>query len=154
MISVESLRNVIRISIEPFGWWSQEAEELLLMTAAHESGLGKYTTQIKGPALGMYQMEPSTLAGTYRNWINYRPDVAKKIVDISGVSRPDRGQLQFNLIYSTIMARIKYRRAKGKLPPASDVWAMAEYAKDNYNTYMGAATPSDYCDAYIRLVVR
>lgn len=124
------------------------------MTAAHESGLGHYTRQIKGPALGLYQMEPATMIGAYKNWISYRPDVARKIIETSGVNGRDRGQLQFNPIYSTIMARIKYRRAPGALPPASDTWALAEYAKDHYNTLLGKATPEKYYDAYRRFVLK
>lgn len=153
MFSPEYLRNLIRISLEPLGWWSQEAEELLLMTAAHESGLGRYTKQIKGPALGLYQMEPNTLTGSYKNYINYRAELQIKIHQVSGVRRPDRGQLQFNPVYSTIMARLKYHRAPGALPPASDTWALAEYAKDHYNTHLGKATPEKYHNAYRRLVL-
>ncbi|MFT5728761.1 MAG: hypothetical protein ACI8PB_002917 [Desulforhopalus sp.] len=155
MISPESLRNIIRISLEPLGWWSQEAEELLLMTAAHESGMGKYNHQIKGPALGIYQMEPGTFYGGYDNYLNYpgRRKLKKDIGLISGVSSPELMQLQFNPVYSSIMARLKYRRAPGALPHASDTWAMAEYAKDHYNTNLGKATPEKYHDAYRRLVL-
>ncbi len=156
MISPDSLRDIIRISITPLGWWTPEAEELLLMTAAHESGLGRYTKQINGPALGLYQMEPATMIGSYKNYLNYpgRKDLAKKIIGISGVSGPDRGQLQFNPVYSSIMARLKYWRAPGALPPASETWALAEYAKDHYNTHLGKATPEKYHDAYRRLVFK
>ena len=153
MISPESLRNIIRISLKPLDWWSPSAEELLLMTAAHESRLGQYTKQIKGPALGLYQMEPDTLKCNYKNWINYRSKEAKLIHEISGVRGPDRGQLQFNPIYSTIHARLKYLRAPGALPPPSDVWALAEYSKDFFNTRLGDATPDDYFQAYKELVL-
>ena len=124
-----------------------------MMTAAHESGLGRYTKQIKGPALGLYQMEPLTLLGSYEHYINYRPELQIKIHQISGVSRPDRGQLQFNPVYSSIMARLKYYRAPGALPSASNIWALAEYAKKHFNTYKGKATPADYHDAYRTLVL-
>lgn len=155
MFSPDHLRDIIRLSIMPLGWWSQEAEELLLMTAAHESGLGRWTTQIEGSALGLYQMEPETLHCGYDNYLNYpgRKNIFKKIVQVSGVRGPDLGQLQYNPIYSTIMARLKYYRAPGLLPASSDVWALAEYAKDHYNTHLGKATPEDYHDAYRRLVL-
>jgi hypothetical protein len=41
--------------------YSHEAEDLLMMIAAHESHLGEYVKQVQGPALGIYQMEPDTL---------------------------------------------------------------------------------------------
>lgn len=123
------------------------------MTAAHESQMGRYTKQIKGPALGLYQVEPATMTGAYKNYINYRPALAEKIEQISGVAGPDRGQLQFNPIYATIMARLKYWRSPGALPSAADPWAMAEYAKDVFNTSLGRATPGDYYSAYRSLVL-
>lgn len=155
MISPEYLRDIVRVSITPLGWWSQEAEELLLMTAAHESGLGRYTRQIKGPALGLYMMEPGTLHDSYDNYLNYpgRTNLLQKIVKISGVQGPDLGQLQHNPIYATIMARLKYYRAPGALPPAADHWSLAEYAKKHYNSELGAARVADYFNAYRLLVL-
>jgi hypothetical protein len=152
VISPEHLRNIIRLSLDPFGWWSQEAEELLLMTAAHESQLGKYNEQIVGPALGLYQIEPETLRDNYLSWLCFRKPILEKITAVSGVPPlVSVLSLQYNPIYATIHARIKYLRAPGKIP--SDVWLMAEYAKDNFNTSRGKATPDDYYMAYRNLVV-
>lgn len=39
---------------------SDAAVNLLLGTAAQESEFGKYIRQIRGPALGVFQMEPAT----------------------------------------------------------------------------------------------
>ena len=152
MFSSDALRDIIRISLEPLGWWSREAEELLLMTAAHESRLGKYNKQINGPALGLYQIEPATLDDNYVSYLNYRRHLLRQVSEIAGVpswaSLPD---LQYNPIYGTIHARLKYLRSPGKLP--SDHWAMAEYAKEYYNSPLGAATPGDYYNAYHSLVL-
>lgn len=59
----------------------------------------------------------------------------------------------FNHIYSTIRAHFKYRRAKQKLPPHHDHWSLATYAKNNYNTNLGKATPEKYYEDYRRLVL-
>ena len=124
------------------------------MTAAHESHMGEYTVQLGGgPALGIYQVEPLTLYDSYDNYLNYRPEISRIVARVSGVNSPQLMQLQYNPIYATIIARLKYRRAKGALPPPSDTWAMAEYAKNNYNSHLGAATPGDYHDAYRRYVL-
>lgn len=152
LINPEHLRNIIRISLEPFGWWSQEAEELLLMTAAHESQLGKFNEQIVGPALGLYQMEPDTLQDNYLSWLCYRKPILNKITEVSGAPPlVSILSLQFNPIYATIHARIKYLRSPGKLP--KDPWLMAEYAKDHFNTHAGKATPDEYYKAYRNLIV-
>jgi len=153
MIAPTYLRAIIRMSLSPIGLWSQEAEELLLMTAAHESSMGKYTKQIKGTALGLYQMEPETLYDNYVNYLHYRPNLFQKIADITGATGADLGQLEFNPLYSTIHARIKYRRSPVPLPPASDTRLLAEYAKNHYNTHLGKATPENYNDAYRRLIL-
>jgi len=155
MIDPQYLRDIVRISLVPLKLWSQDAEELLLMTAAHESHMGKYTRQIKGPALGIYQMEPGTLNDNYKNYLNYpaQKKIRDKILNVSGVNGADRGHLQFNPIYSTIHARIKYRRSPAPLPNASDPWALAEYAKDIFNTRRGKATPADYYNAYREFVL-
>lgn len=155
MIKPEYLRSIIRISLEPFGWWSYEAEELLLMTAAHESRLGEYRKQIGGgPGTGLYQMEAPTLKDNYISWLctASRKPILEKITDVSGVPpMADLLALQYSPIYATIHARIKYRRSPGNLPV--DPWLMAEYAKDHFNTAAGKATPADYYNAYRELIV-
>jgi hypothetical protein len=157
-VDIAVLRDIIRISLTPLGWWSHDAEELLLMTAAHETGCGGIgLVQLGGgPALGIYQIEGRTLFDNYQAYLNYpgRRELADKIARITGVSGPDLGHLQYNLLYGTIHARLRYRRGSvHPLPPASDPWRMAEYAKDVYNTEAGAATPADYYHAYRKIVL-
>ena len=49
---------------------SQEAENLLMGTAAQESALGEYIRQLgNGPALGIFQMEPETFDDIVRNYL-------------------------------------------------------------------------------------
>ena len=133
--------------------WSPESGELLLMTAAHESLLGQFTKQVDGPALSIYQIEPRTARGTYNNYLHYRLNLADKIAEFTGVEWYDPGQLRYNIIYSTILARLKYKRSPGKLPEHWDVLGMAEYAKEFWNTSLGKATTEDYVAAYMRYVV-
>lgn len=61
-INCEQLRlYVIRPTLEKIELWSEAAENLLLGTTAQESHMGTYIKQVgKGPALGIYQMEPAT----------------------------------------------------------------------------------------------
>lgn len=153
MYLASNLRDIIRVSITPLGLWSHAAEELLMMTAAHESLLGKFTKQIGGPALGIYQMEPATLTDIHCNYIAFRPELKKQIEHVSGVSVAHFNHLQYDPVYSSIMARIQYLRSPAALPDASDIWALAEYAKNVYNTRAGKADPADYHDAYRELVV-
>ena len=153
LLNPDYLRSIIQISIKPLDLWSQEAEELLLMTAAHESRMGTYTKQINGPAVSIYQIEPTTHTGTWHNYLHFRPNLVDKIEAVCGASEPSIGQLRYNLIYSTIIARIKYRRSPGSLPASSNVWGMARYAKRFFNSPKGKATALDYYSSYMDLVI-
>ncbi len=147
------LRQIIRVALQPMELWSHAAEEILLMTAAHESHLGRYLEQIRGPARGLYQMEPNTLYDIWDNYLHYRPEVSEQINHLTGIDGPDLGHLQYNPIYSTVMARLHNRRAPGALPEPYDVDGMAEYAKEYYNTPAGKATMEQYAVDYSRFVL-
>jgi len=157
MFTPEALRQIIRISLllityTKYPLWTAEAEEMLLMIAAHESGLGRNLSQIGGPALGIYQMEPDTLVDNYKNYLFKRRIFLKQVQDITGTVNIDEKHLQYNPIYSTIHARIKLYRSPGKLPEANNIVDMAAYCKKYYNSLKGKATPKKYIDAYNRLI--
>ena len=63
-LNVRDLRvEVIRPALRALDLWSPAAEDLVLGTAAQESGLA-YLRQIGGgPALGLWQIEPATQIG-------------------------------------------------------------------------------------------
>lgn len=140
--------------LEPEIPYSEEAEDLLFMTAAHESRLGSYLKQINGPALGVYQMEPATHADIWVNFLEYRDELAWAVdfYDNKGDEEP----LVFDLRYATAMARVHYFRVKESLPKkdkfstyASYLKALSEYAKKYYNTELGKATADDYYKAFL-----
>lgn len=152
MLSVEGLSRIIHMTLAQVtttrhSLWSAEAEELLIMIAAHESRLGKLgLTQIGGgPARGIFQVEISTMADNYRNFIDYRPRLAKQLEGITGCGYPSSDQLKYNPIYGVIHARLKLYRSPGKIP--TDTPMLADYAKEYYNAG-GSATAEDYLLAY------
>lgn len=157
--SVGALRKVIQVSLCPITesrhqLWSLDAEENLLMIAAWESSLGKYLRQIGGgPACGIWQVEPNTMLDNYESFLNYstRIPLSTQISEICGCSGPDLNHLIYNPIYNCIHARLKLYRSKGPLPSRNDTDGMARYAVKNYNGG-GAATLSNYKNAYLRLV--
>lgn len=116
-------------------WHSEDAVELLMMTACAESDCGRYLQQIKGIALGIFQVEINTMNDIYKNWINFRgdtednipDDIADKIFAVTGIYKPNNLALEGNIIYGAILARITYLRAPGKLPKKHDVNGMADY---------------------------
>lgn len=136
------------------GLYSPGAAELLMLTAAQESKLGYYIVQIKGPAKGVFQMEPATHDDIWENFLKYKPELAEKLKHLAGThpTIPDAGVMVYNLRYAAAMTRVHYLRAPGKLPAADDVNGMAGYWKRYYNTPLGRGTTTEAVHNYARYV--
>jgi len=149
-IRSSDLRNhIIRPTLKRIGLWSEAAENLLMGTAAQESKMGHYLTQINGPALGIYQIEPATYRDLFDNYLQYRQEFSRKV----GLYNADgEHDLVFNLAYSTIVARVIYYRAPEPLPQADDISGLAAYWKKYYNTPLGRGTEREFRHNYIRYV--
>lgn len=137
--------------------YSEEAVELLLMTCAHESNGGEYIKQIEGPALGIYQMEPSTHDDIWNNYLTSKPRLSADAWEQMGRTMYSPKYLLIgNLNYATAMARIHYWRVSEALPKRKDFsqrdWLelLAQYCKNHYNTYLGKATRHKYLTDYLR----
>jgi hypothetical protein len=141
MISQNQLREyIIKPALSLVNLYSTDAEELLVFTCATESIGGFYLHQVKGPALGIYQMEPNTYTDIWQNYIVNNPKLLQMIAlnfDAPKIPMPDR--MIYDLRFATLMSRLHYRRVKEPLPSAEDVDAMWAYYKKYYNTELGAA---------------
>ena len=138
------------------GYYSEHAVELLVGTAAHESHLGKWLRQVKGPALGIYQMEPATHQSLWQHHLRFRPDVARVVRSMASqrACKADGSiadnELIHNLMYATALARVRYRSAKGAIPDT--LAGQAGYWKRWYNTPLGKGTVQKYMEDYERFV--
>lgn len=134
------------------------AVELLLGTAAHESGL-RALDQITssadrtlGPAFGLFQIEPRTHDDVWDNFLKYRPALAGRVTAL-GARHPSRHvQLATNLAYAAAIARLVYYRSPVGLAPPGDVAGHAAVWKRVYNTAAGKGRPEQFVDAWNRLV--
>lgn len=147
------LRQLIREVLLEVDLHSASAEELLMMTAATESHLGKYLTQDGGPAAGIFQMEPSTEEDIWDSYLAYRNTLSDKVIDTIGGGGLSEFDLRANLTYQIIMARLQYLRVKAPLPEATDIPGMAGYWKDHYNTRSGKGTVEKAIESYEYYVV-
>ncbi|MET4734716.1 hypothetical protein ABIE64_003455 [Thalassospira sp. MBR-102] len=153
-INASQLRlSIIRPVLQNLGLWSQAAENLLMGTAAQESGLGTYVEQLGGgPARGIFQMEPATLNDCYVNFLDYRADLKAKI-DAYLAPQPDKAtQLATNNAYAAAMCRVRYMRVSAPLPDASDIAGLAAYWKQYYNTAGGKGETDEFVANYNRYV--
>lgn len=157
-LDVRQLRDfVVRPVLEDLGAWSLGAEQLVLGTAAQESGF-VYLHQLgKGPALGLWQMEPFTYRDIWASYLDSRPGLARSVrMMISAVNSagrpPEPSELVWNLHLACAMCRILYLRAPFAMPEAGDLAGMAHNYKRFYNSPLGAATEEEFVRNYQRLV--
>jgi hypothetical protein len=133
--------------LEPEIPFSDVAVELLVGTATTESHRGSYIKQLGGgPALGVFQMEPTTHDDIWLNWLKYQPWLGEKVRAMRGtgfVPRPETHMVG-NMYYAAAMARVHYRRVREALPPTTDAHLLGAYWKRYYNTRLGKGTVEQY----------
>lgn len=144
--------RIVRPVLEHLMLASSAAENLLVGTAAVESGLRRLTQAGGGPGVGVYQIEPATHADVWHNYLAFRPELSARVRDLMP-SKPWLGndanqELYGNLYYATAMARIIYQRAPRRLPEPDDIEGLALYWKTYYNTPNGRGTPLAFLMAY------
>jgi hypothetical protein len=130
---------------------SEAVVNLLLGTCAQESHMGTYLKQINGPALGIYQTEPTTHDDIWKNYLAYKKDLADKICILSG-NKPESQTLINNFVYATAIARIVYLRVPELLPAPNDIEGLAKYWKRHYNTPLGKGCVADFITNYKKYV--
>ncbi|NYZ17049.1 hypothetical protein HL658_31285 [Azospirillum sp. RWY-5-1] len=134
------------------------AVELLLGTAAHESGLRALdqitspTDRSLGPAFGLFQIEPRTHADLWTNFLGHRPALAARVAALRSAWPSGDVQLATNLAYAAAIARLVYFRSPVPLAAPGDVAGHAAVWKRVYNTTAGKGRPEQFVDAWSRLV--
>ena len=143
-------QEVIKPALLAIDLYSLAAENLLLGTALQESLL-EYTHQIGGPALGYFQMEPNTYYDIFTNYLEYRPNLFAKVINLvayNTLTVPKADLLITNHKFSAAMCRVKYARVPKLIPLANDIIGMANYWKTYYNSSQGAGTIQEFIDKY------
>jgi hypothetical protein len=142
-LNAKSLQLYIARILSKINMYSIEAEAILLGTAAVESDMGRYVTQINGPALGIFQMEPTTYIDICKNVI---PSYWHKLKNV--ILPQDPIFLKYDLHLEIIMCRLQYARFPNKLPAATDIEEQAALWKLLYNTPLGKGTKEKYIEKY------
>lgn len=138
--------EVIRPTLRHMGdkYASPSAQQLLLGTAIVESdGLRALRQYGNGPARGLWQMEPNTLAD-HRLWLLKHPELAKAVGQLELPALAGTAQLAGNLYYACAMARVHYWRKHEPLPEANDIAGLGRYWKEHYNTAAGKGTVTKF----------
>lgn len=139
-IAHSHVRNVIRSTLEFLGLRREDWERLLMLTVCTESDMGRYLHQVKGPAKGIWQVEPET-ERTVLNWLEKREKgMYEKVKRLRVPARLDIHEMEYNLAYAVAVAVNVYRMRKVNPHPKSGVEDLANIYKKHYNTYKGKAT--------------
>jgi hypothetical protein len=121
IFTADDLRHfVIRDTLNYLGDWSLAAENLLLGTAAQESGLGGWS---KGRRVGLYHITPIMHRAVWDKYLINNPALASEVRGIAGQHsflRAPHAELITNLTYATAIAWMIYRRSNQELPKANN----------------------------------
>lgn len=130
------------------GFWSMQAESLLLGTAAMESHL-KYVRQFKnGPALSLMQIEPATYLDTCRYLNQRQPAIRDRILAACYLDTfPPPDALIWNMRLAALIARSIYWMVPEPLPESNDLVGMAEYYIQFYHRGT-ESTVQEFVDAW------
>jgi len=153
-LSPDHLRQlVVRPALVQLDLWSRAAENLVMGTAAQESGM-RYLKQLGGPAIGLWQMEPATYNDIWERWLSKNPAIEERVLQLVSFKNaiksrtPAVTEMYGNLPYAAAMCRIFYRRIPAPLPAADDVEGLADYWKQHYNSILGAGKPEQFVRNY------
>lgn len=152
------LELVIRPTLDSIGLGGRAAEQIVLGTAAAESGLSAIQQYGSGPALGLYQMEPETHDSLHRDMLSQKPNLRAAILGLASfraVMKNEQipaSEMIGNLPYATAMCRIRYRWDPHPLPAVGDLDGMARTWKVYYNSRLGAGTEDGFKRAWARYV--
>lgn len=144
-------------ALDPEIPYSDVAVELLVLTAATESHMGRWLRQNDGGgnptgvALGIYQMEPGTHDDIWDRFIYYQSKLYNKLDLLT--YRGSADELVTNLAYATAMARVHYWRHPSPLPTTMDPTLLAIAWKKMWNTTSGKGTVEKAVADYRRYAV-
>jgi hypothetical protein len=138
--------------LNPAWRYSLAAENLLMGTAAHESGGFKWLVQRDGgPARGLWQIEPATLKDIIDRYLHKPKHVERfsHVMALTGTAPTREEQLVTNLAFACAIARVRYAMSPDPLPAvADDIESLARIWKRVYNTHIGAGSISEFRAAY------
>lgn len=114
---------------------------LIIETAATESFFGKEITQRRGPALGVFQMEPATYTCIQDNYLKYNNSIRLYILGYKDRSLSNIDNLKTNIPYQTAYAITLYARyGAHEIEDLSSINVRAQIYKQIWNTYKGSGS--------------
>lgn len=156
-ICAKELRQwVIKPTLKRLGIYSKAAENLLLATAAQESGLGSHLKPAGQRALGIYQIHSLSHRHIWDDHLAKHSEMASIVRGLASqhdfLTHP-HAELATNLSYATAIAWFMYaRHANFTLPKTNDIDALAETWKRFYHPKNNCST-ADFSENFERYIM-
>jgi hypothetical protein len=148
----QQLTSFIETTLNEIKLHNIHAVNLINGTAAQESAYGHYIRQLgSGPALGIFQMEPNTFMDIVHNYLDYRPQLKRDVMNVCNVKDLTPTALMYNLKLAVVFCRLHYLRVPEPLPTTIDGYA--RYWKQHYNTILGKGTETEFIYNYKKYVL-
>jgi len=132
--ATDLIQHAIRPTLEYLDMYSPAAEQLLLGTAAQESGFDPFYHGSRG--IGIYQITSQQHRRIWDSYLAFIPDLASKVRGLASqhlfLQKPDQ-ELAVNLSYSTAIAWIIYLQSELQLPAADDAEGLGLFWGHNFS---------------------
>ena len=139
-INQSHLRGIINSTLAYLGEKNiKDWSKLVCLTIATESNMGKYTKQLKGPAKGITQVEPTTEKYALKWLAKHDKKMFSLLKTLRVPANVGIHEAEYNLAYSIGLAYSVYRM-KGVNPVGKSTEDLAKLYKKYYNTSKGKAT--------------
>ena len=140
----KSIKKIIEWTLNYMDMHSEEACDLIFRTGMAETGY-RHLEQIKGPAIGFFQVEPDTMHDIIDNYVNYRPEIKTRLYALGYDDTNSVERTMSNIALQVAFCRLSYRRDKHAIP--KDIEGQAAYWKRVYNTELGKGTVEHFLEA-------
>ena len=139
---INSIAKIVEHVLKALDMHSPDAFDLVMRTGMQESRF-KHLEQIKGPALGFFQVELETANDIWYNYLVFKESIRDKMKMLNLPMGPwDELTIMSNIALQAALCRLHYRRFRDPIP--STIEGQADYYKRFYNTPQGKATVEEF----------
>ena len=157
-ICAKELRHyVVRPALKHLGMWSPTGENLLLGTAAKESGLGFHLKQANHQALGIYQISPRMHRNIWDSFLAPHAELSSKVRGLASqrefLCHPHH-ELATNLVYATAIAWLIYHRSGIQIDKINkeDITAMGRLWQRHFRS-RNPGTIQSFLESYQTMII-
>ena len=154
MVDKKQMRGIINDVLQKLGekYADSKALDLVYNTGLVESKY-VYLKQVKGPAVGFFQIEPWVGVSTCNDYLKFRESLMKKVAEVCLLDwkyflEPKEDEWRYilttNIAAQIVFCRLHYRRVPKPLPRTLE--EQASQWKQFYNTAKGKGTPEHFME--------